>query len=509
MRHHIWDEQTRRKWNALVKKLAREYRNTAVKLGGVLIKVGQFLSTRADFMPDAFIQELAGLVDRVPPSSFSYAKSLMEKEWGGDINDHLLELNEEPVASASIGQVYKATLKNGKEVAVKVQRYRVRDIFHMDFKALKLVFWMIKLFTSFGKKADLNSLYRELIVVMDRELDFEQELAYGNYFKERFKTNEAIYIPGYIESLCTKEVLVMEWMDGAKITDLSYMNKHNIDIQQTAKTLFNFYLDQFLNDGNFHADPHAGNILIQSDGTIVIIDFGMIGEVKKQDTHYFKQFIQGLIMDDYDKVVQTLDDMNFVLPNADRTKLKKMIKQTIEMYQNGSFIHMNTHTMETIKEDIRLFVKDQPIQLSADYAYLGRAISIVFGLLVSLYPDVDIEKWAKPKVKQWIGGKSFTDSIYVQVAKDSAKPILSFPKAMLKWLENGEKDREWEKEKQQNKLMHHFYILVELFSFSLMVGGIYSGLYVDKVIGYLLTGVFSITLVILLIKHFRMIRSRK
>lgn len=507
MRHIIWDERTRDKWNKMLAKQAKEYSETAVKLGGVLIKVGQFLSTRADFMPEAFIKELTGLVDRVPASSFSYAKTLMEKEWGGDIYNHLLEIDETPVASASIGQVYKGKLKDGKEVAIKVQRYRVRDIFHMDFKALKIVFWMIRIFTNFGKKADLNALYRELIYVMDRELDFEQELTFGNYFKERYKSNKVIYIPEYVDYLCTKEVLVMEWIEGAKITDLSYMNRHSINIQHTAKALFDFYMDQFLHDGNFHADPHAGNLLIRQDGTIVVIDFGMIGDVKKQDTRYFKQIIQGLIMDDYDKVINTLDEMNFVLPNANRESLKKMIKEAIEMYQNGAFTQMDAHTMEMIKDDFRLFIKEQPIQLSADYAYLGRALSIVSGLLISIYPDVDIEKWAKPKVKEWIGGKGFTDSIYKQVAKDAAKPLLSFPKAMLGWLENGERDRQWQKEKQQVKLLHHFYILVELFSFILVMGGIYAAIDVNETLGYLITGGFSIVFVILLFKHYRMIRN--
>ncbi|WP_430790089.1 ABC1 kinase family protein [Virgibacillus flavescens] len=508
VRHHIWDERTKLKWNEMIAKQAREYSETAVKLGGVLIKVGQFLSTRADFMPEVFINELTGLVDRVPASSFTYARTLMEKEWDGDIYNHLQEIEETPVASASIGQVYKGKLMNGKEVAIKVQRYRVHDIFHMDFKAMKLVFWMIRILTNFGKKADLNALYRELIYVMDRELDFEQELAFGNYFKERYKSNPSIHIPGYINALCTKEVLVMEWIEGAKITDLAYMNKHNINVQQSAKTLFDFYLDQFLHDGNFHADPHAGNILVQQDGTIVIIDFGMVGDVKKQDTRYFKQIIQSLITNDYDKVVQVLDEMNFVLPNADREKLKRMIIQAIEMYQNGAFTKMDAHTMDMIKDDIRIFVKEQPIQLSADYAYLGRALSIVFGLLISIYPEVDIEKWAKPKVKEWIGGKGFTDSIYKQVAKDATKPILSFPKAMLGWLENGERDRAWQREKQQTKLMHHFYIFIEMLSFILLMGGIYAGIYVNEVNGFVVTGIFSVILGILLIKHYRMIRYR-
>ncbi|ASK64319.1 ABC transporter [Virgibacillus phasianinus] len=509
IRHHVWDERTRQKWNALLRKQAKDYSEKAVRLEGVLIKVGQFLGTRADFMPDAFIQELRGLVDRVSPSSFSYAKSAMEKAWGEDVDKHLTELQDKPIAAASIGQVYRAKLKDGTTVAIKVQRYRVREIFHMDFKAMKLVFWMIKVFTNFGKKADLNALYRELIYVMDRELDFGQELAFGKYFKNRYKHNTSVYIPGYFEQLCTEEVLVMEWVDGAKITNLSYMHKHRINVMQTAKTLFEFYLDQFLHPGNFHADPHAGNVLIQQDGTIVIIDFGMIGEIHKQDIHYFKQLIQGLIIDDYDQVVETLDDMNFVLPNANRGKLKKMIKETIEMYRNGSFSHLDTHTMDTIKDDIRIFINDQPIQISADYAYLGRAVSIVFGLLISLYPDVDIEKWARPIIKEWLGGKGFTDSIYKQIAKDAAKPILSFPKAMLNWLENGEKNRQWEKEKQYAQLLHHFYILVEVINFILILGSVFAGFYLYGVTGYIMTGVFTITLVITLMKHYQMICSRK
>lgn len=509
IRHHIWDERTRQKWNALLKKQAQEYRKTAVKLGGVLIKVGQFLSTRADFLPEVFTQELSGLVDRVSPSSFSYSKSLMEKEWGCDIYDHLTEIADKPIAAASIGQVYKGKLKDGTIVAIKVQRYRVHDIFHMDFKAMKIVFWMVRTFTNFGKKADLNALYQELIYVMDRELNFEQELAYGKYFKERYKDNPTIYIPGYFEDLCTNEVLVMEWMEGVKITDLSFMKKNGISVKETTRHLFDFYLDQFLNPGNFHADPHAGNLLIRRDGVIVVIDFGMVAQVRKQDTHYFKQIIKGLIMDDYDKVVETLDDMNFLLPNADREKLKKMIKQTIKMYQSGSFTRMDTHTMDMIKEDIRILVNDQPIQLSADYAYLGRAISIVFGLLISLYPDVDIDNWARPKIKQWLGGKGFTDSIYKEVVKEAAKPVLSFPKSVLEWMESGEKDRKWEKEKQQMQLFHHFYTLVEVLSFILIVGGMFLALLTDLMLtGYIITGVFLVSLVILLIKHYRMIRYR-
>lgn len=471
--HSIWDERTRQKWDRLLMKQAREYRKRAVQLGGVLIKVGQFLSTRTDFMPQVFINELSGLVDKVPPMPYSYAKSLLEDEWGTEVDQVVDYIDEDSIASASIGEVYAATLKeNGEKVAIKVQRYQIDKIFHMDFVALRIVFWILSVFTSFGRKADLKSLYTELITVMDQELNFHQELENALYFQDRFKYYPHIHIPDYYRHLCTEKVLVMEWVDGAKITDIAFMNRNHISVEQTAKRLFEFYADQVLNEGSFHADPHGGNILLQKDGTLSIIDFGMIGTVSNQDIHYFKQIIQNVIMDDYDRVIDVLDDMNFILPNANRAKLKQMIKHTVEMYQNGSFKTLDAHTMEQLKEDIRIFIKDQPIQLSAEYAYLGRAMSIVLGILLAIYPDVELDKWVKRKVKKWFGGRRLIESIYKQYAKDTIQPVFSFPRAMLNWLENGEKDRQWDKKKQQMKLKHHFLLVLEIMLFSL---GVFSG----------------------------------
>lgn len=514
-KNRIWDDRTVVKWNRLVTKMATEYREKAGKLGGVLIKVGQFLSTRTDFMPDAFIRELSGLVDRVPAMPYSYAQSILEEEWGTSIYDVVEEIQTPPIASASIGEVYRATLKDGNTVvALKVQRHRISDVFHKDFKALRIVFWLIETLTTFGKKADLPSLYRELVTVMNRELNFEQELSNALYFQERFKDNTSIHIPFYIEELCTRKILVMEWIEGAKITDLSFMNQHQIDPQQIAKTVFDFYLEQFLHSGKFHADPHAGNILIRTDGMVVIIDFGMIGEVRKQDSHYFKQLIHSIIVDDYDKVIRTLDEMNFILPNADRKKLKRIIRETVEIYQTGTVNMQDTHIIEQLKEDIRLILHEQPIQLSAEYAYLGRAISIVIGILIAIYPEVDLQKWATPKFKQWFGGKRFVESMYKDYVKDTVKPILSYPQAVLSWLENGEKQRQWEKQKQQRQLKHHYFIILEvlnvtflLVSLGCMSVGFYVGLQLMAIIGLVSASIFAVMLIIVIRKHFKMIRS--
>ncbi|MFC3038639.1 ABC1 kinase family protein [Virgibacillus xinjiangensis] len=514
--HRIWDDRTVRQWNRMLARMAREFREKAVRLGGVLIKVGQFLSTRADFLPEAFIRELSGLADQVPAVPFDISKGLLEEEWNSSMDKHLERIDPEPVASASIGEVYRAVLKDGTKVAVKVQRYRVREIFRKDFVALKLVFWLIRVFTSFGKKADLTALYKELVRVMDRELDFRQELKYGNYFKERYRNMPSIHIPSYYNHLCTSRVLVMDWVDGAKITDVPYLNAHHLNPEHLARTLFDFYIDQFLHPGYFHADPHAGNILVQEDGAIAILDFGMVGEISKQDTVYFKRVARGFIIDDYKLMIDALEEMDFLLPEADKAKLEKAFRQLLDLYQDGSLKDMDTDTMAQIAEEVKIIVQEQPIQLPADYAYFARAVSIIAGLLYAVFPEMDIEKWAKPQVKKWFGYRNLAEAVAKQKAKEAAEPVLALPRAMLKWLENGEKDREWDKEKQELRLKHHFYLFLETICFIMvLIGagmifyGYTAGLTGIAVVSLAVTSILVLLIHILFYRHYRMIQFRK
>ncbi|RLL42951.1 AarF/ABC1/UbiB kinase family protein [Oceanobacillus piezotolerans] len=515
-RTSIWDEKTKKKWNELLVNMAKEYRMKAEKLGGILIKVGQFLSTRTDFMPEVFIKQLTELVDHVPPMPYEYAKKTLEEEWGTQVETNLKYINKSSIASASIGEVYHGYLNDGTEVAIKVRRYRINEVFHKDFVALRMVFWILKVFTGFGKKADLNALYRELVEVMDRELDFEQELGFGKYFQERYKDEETIRIPEYYEELSTKKVLVMEWIHGAKITDQEFYHEYHIDREQTAKNIFEFYMDQFLNPGKFHADPHSGNLLIQKNGQIAIIDFGMIGEIKKKDIDQFKLLIQGFIIENYDIVVDALDKMNFLLPDADKKKMKRIIRETVEVYSDGSLKNFDAAVVDQIYEELNVIMRDQAIQMPANYAYLLRAMSIVVGVIISVNPQIDIIKWAKPIIKDWFGRRSIVESITKQYVKNATEPLLSYPKALLNFLENGEKDRKWDKEKHYIQLKHQYYLLLDILSFIMIIVGISLlsyGLSVAAnsfiVIGTIISGIFTILISITLMMHYRLIRKRR
>ncbi|SEA71911.1 Predicted unusual protein kinase regulating ubiquinone biosynthesis, AarF/ABC1/UbiB family [Thalassobacillus cyri] len=469
--HRIWDEETKRKWDDLMTKQAREYRVKSIRLGGLLIKFGQFLSSRADLLPDTFIRELEGLVDRVEPVPFSYSKKILEEEWNGELEGFLQDIDQKAVASASIGEVYKATLNDGTPVAIKVQRYRVKDIFHMDFKALRIVFWMLRRFTEYGKKADLQALYKEIVTVMSNELDFKKELQNGNHFKKRFKDMENVYIPEYYNDFSTQRVLVMEWIEGARVTDLSFIKKHGISREKIARILFDLCVEQFLYTGMFHSDPHSGNLMLKADGTVVVIDFGMVGEIKKQDASYIRMMIQGFILDDYDQVIDALFKMNFLLENADTERVKKLLRETVDMYLDGDFTKLDATIMNDIMEDIQRFVKNQPIQLPADYAFLGRATSIIIGVLTAVYPQIDLMAWGKPVIREWMSGDDSKYGFYKDIAAETARPLLSVPRALVSYLESGDRDREWAAEKQQNHMFHQFYLFYAALSFLTAVAG--------------------------------------
>ncbi|MBA2175196.1 AarF/ABC1/UbiB kinase family protein [Halobacillus locisalis] len=514
--HRVWDQETQRKWEAMLEKQAGEYRRKAIKLGGLLIKFGQFLSSRGDLLPPSFIKELEGLVDRVKPVPFEKSKETMEEDWQGPIEDFVASIDEKPVASASIGEVYKATLKNGTTAAIKVQRYRVKEIFGMDFKALRIVFWLLDRFTKYGRKADLPALYREVVRVISNELDFTMEMKNGNHFKKRFEEFPNVYVPEYNTDLSTKRVLVMEWIEGAKITDLAFIRKHQIKREVIAKTLFDLCVEQFLYTGMFHSDPHPGNLMLKPDGTIVVIDFGMVGEIKKEDANSIRTMIQGFILDDYDLVIQALQEMEFLLPDANTEQVKKILKQTTDMYLEGNFDKLDANTMNETLEEIQQFINDQPIQLPADYAFLGRATSIIVGVLSTVYPQIDLIDWGKPVIKEWIsGGKDNSSfSIYKEVAKESARPLLSLPRALVEYLEDGDKEREWKSDKQRHHLFHQFYLFYAFVSLLFMASGsaaLYWTLVVPVLpavwIGSGLLTAGTIGLVISFIKHWNMIRK--
>lgn len=443
---------TQLKWEKLVTKQAEEFKLTALALGGLLIKVGQFLSTRADIMPRSFIEILEGLTDRVPPVPKKQALALLEAEWNTPYHDYLTALSEEPVASASIGEVYKGQLKNGTDVAIKIQRPNIERIIRVDFKAMKIVIWLAKKFTNFSKQIDFDLLYREMVQIIGAELNFVQELRNGRGFAERFANMPDVRFPVYFEEYTTRRVLVMEWIEGARVTDLAFLEKHAINRQQLAARVFQLFLEQILEGGQFHADPHGGNILVKPDGTVVLIDFGMVGSITPAQTKSVSKLVEGIIFKNYEIVLDSLEELKFLLPHANRQRIAEAIELLVKAYESNEIKEMDSIIIERLLLDIQEIVRKEPVQMPAEFAFFGRAISTFVGVIHVLDPNVDLLALAKPRVIEWAKERNqlpnddsslFSTSNLLKIAKNALLPLREIPGKVTSFLEEPTRIRQY------------------------------------------------------------------
>lgn len=443
-----WNPLVEEKWNKLVTAMAKEYKILALQLGGLMIKLGQFLSTRADIMPPSFLAELEGLTDRVPSVSRERIVSVLEQEWNTAHTTYLKHLSEEAIASASIGEVYKGVLKDGTEVAIKVQRPGTSRILRADFQAVRIVIWFARKFTRFAKQVDFTKLYLEMTETIGAELNFQQELQNGRSFAERFNEMDGIEFPRYFDDLSTRHVLVMDWIEGARITDLAFIEKNGIDRFEISERLFILFLEQVLYGGQFHADPHGGNILLKKDGTIVLIDFGMTGVIRKSDSQSVLRIAEGIIFKNYDQVLDGLEELRFLLPHADREVLKDVIARLVTAYESNELMEMDSFVVERLLKDLQVIVRTQPVQLPSEFAFFGRAVSIFVGVLHILNPKVDLMALARPRILEWAssqkdGEKVFGRGDVLRWILNSTGPFRAFPQKVISYLEEPERMRNY------------------------------------------------------------------
>jgi len=471
-----WGPVEQRKWETLLVKQAIEYRETALDLEGLLIKLGQFLSTRADILPDVFLQELGNLVDQVPPVPWSKVEEILKADWGS-YDSKVKHISPEAVASASIGVVYHAQLQSGQEVAIKVRRPGIDFIIRSDFRAIRIVIWLAERFTTLGKKVDLPALYREMVDVISGELNFRQELQNGLYFQGKYEHTEGVYIPHFYSEHSTPRILVMEWIEGAKITDMDFLEKHQLNRSELSARLFRCFAQQLFFGGKFHADPHPGNLLIRPDGTIVLIDFGMVATLTKDDARAIQALVEGVVVEDTKKVIESLESLRFLLPSADKRALEAIILDIIRFYTRSERGVFDEAVLDKIVQDVQAVVKREPIQLPSEFAFFGRALSTLIGVLHVLDPGVDLAALAKPVVQEWLASRdgeettanASTMASAWRLAREYAMPLLRYPQLIEELLEAPRRNYEWDREKFTHTLVHQYYVRQKLYAFVLFI----------------------------------------
>ncbi|MBQ8749106.1 MAG: AarF/ABC1/UbiB kinase family protein [Clostridia bacterium] len=299
------------KYNAVLKLNPNKLRLMLEELGPTYVKLGQLMSMRPDILPLEYCQALEGLRTSVKPMPFDNVRHILEREWGEKIESVCEYIEEEPIGSASIAEVYKAKLRTGENVVIKVQREHIYEIMHKDIKLLRRASKLLKLSNKVGSLLDYEGLIDEMWKVAKEELDFLHE---AENMRRLQKNNEGINyvkVPNVYEEYTTDKVLVMECINGVAIDDIDALKENEYELTEIASKLSENYVKQVIEDGFYHADPHPGNIRIE-DGKIVWLDMGMMGVLSERDRVLFKNAILAVIEND----ASALKDICLILGNV-------------------------------------------------------------------------------------------------------------------------------------------------------------------------------------------------
>jgi len=413
------------------------FRKTAVKLGVLMIKLGQFLSSRADLLPEQALAVLSSLQDEVPPESFSHVVSVIETELGKPVEQMFRVLERKATAAASLGQVHKAILATtGEEVAVKVQRPNIDQLVGMDLSTLKFVIWVINHLVDTGEFIDLMAFYREFKRTVYEEIDYITEAANARRFREMFKDDPTVYIPRVYDEYTSRRVLVLEWVDGIKVNDYPALEAAGIDRLEVAKRTVQTYFYQFFEVGFFHADPHPGNIFVQK-GTpenspiIAFVDFGMVGSLTKSMKKALKDLFVGFLARDSHGLVSALQRLGFIGEGANIAAIERGMALMMEQYYGITLGEARDLEFPEVAQDIENLLYGQPFQIPAQFAFTGRAVGTLSGLATGLAPQFNLVDVAVPYAQKFLGltaeGAGQTIQQILSQLLDTGRTLLTLP----------------------------------------------------------------------------------
>ncbi len=416
------------------------FRTTAIKLGVLMIKLGQYLSSRADILPERALEVLGELQDEVPPAPFSHVVSVIEAELGKPVEQIFSVLERKATAAASLGQVHKGILAStGEEVAVKIQRPNIDQLVNMDLSTIKFVIWVINHFVDVGEFIDLMAFFREFKRTIYEEIDYVTEAANAKRFKEIFKDDPTIYIPRVYDEYISRRVLVLEWVEGVKVNDYARLDAEHIDRLEVAKRTVRAYFHQFFNVGFFHADPHPGNIFVQK-GTpgngpiIVFVDFGMVGTLTKTMKKALKDLFLGFVTRDSHGLVKALGRLGFIGEGANMAAIERGMELMMEQYYGMSLGEARKLDMPEVAQDVENLLYGQPFQVPAQFAFIGRAIGTLSGVATGLAPAFNFVEVATPYAQKFLGldaeGAGQTIQQLLSQLLSTGRTLLALPASM-------------------------------------------------------------------------------
>ena len=430
-RRFLTEDKFQKQIKEIYRKQARMFAETASDLGGLLIKLGQFFSSRVDILPEEYTSELSTLQDAVRPVNTEEIIKRIEAEFGCPIAEVYTNFSQDPVASASLGQVHVAEIKGHNKVAVKILRPGIEAIIQTDFNALHFMVTFAKRYPKLSAAVDLEQIYQEFVETTLDELDYIKEGRHADTFRANFSGDSRISVPEVYWEYTTKHVLTMEYVTGYKVNDYKALERVGLDRAQIADTLISAYVQQLLTDAFFHADPHPGNLIVKEDGTLVFIDFGMVGRIEKGMREELIAFVVALFKKDTDQMVIVFENLGFLRPHADKQTLAKGLKLILaNVFEDPNLSKVNS---EEFLLELREFMYSQPFQIPARTLFLGKSLLTIVGICGGLNPQLDLIKTLRPYAEELLSGEGAgngTQGFILDQAKKTLTEVITLPEKL-------------------------------------------------------------------------------
>ena len=371
---------------------AKQLTNLLVELGPAFVKAGQALSTRPDIIPVVLLEELSQLQDQLPGFNGDKAMELIEEDLNKNIKEIFLEIDKEPISAASLGQVHKAILKDGDVVAVKVQRPGLREQITLDLYIVRNIANWLK--NNIGLiRSDLVALIDELGKRVFEEMDYINEAENAEKFRDMHKTNDKIAVPKIYNDLTSRRVLTMEWIEGTKLTNLDDVKKLGIDPDEMIEIGVQCSLEQLLEHGFFHADPHPGNLLALEDGRLCYLDFGMMSEVSRDSRSGLIQAVVHLVNKNFDKLSHDFVKLGFL---SSEVNLEPIVPAFQDVFVNAIELGVSKMDFKSVTDDMSGVMYKFPFKLPPYYALIIRSLITLEGIALSVDPNFKILGAAYP-----------------------------------------------------------------------------------------------------------------
>ncbi|HYX24866.1 MAG TPA: AarF/ABC1/UbiB kinase family protein [Thermoanaerobaculia bacterium] len=356
------------------------------ELGPTFIKLGQLLSTRSDLLPAPYLDALARLQDKVEPFSFAEVEEIVSSELGVRLSKAFEEFEAEPLAAASLGQVHRARMRDGRQVAVKVQRPGIQKVILEDLEAFEQIAGVVDRHTDVGRRFAFKDILDEFRKTLLRELDYRREAQNLTLLAANLKAYDRLVIPQPIDDYTTSRVLTMDYVKGTKITDLSPLARIDVDGRALAEDLCRAYLDQILVDGFFHADPHPGNLLVTDDGRLALLDLGMVARLEPVMQERLLKLLLAVTEGRGQEAAQLTAQIGTTLEDYDEDRYRRQVADLVGSYQNVQ--GKNIQAGKTLIHLARLSAENG-VRPAPELTMMGRALLQLDEAARTLDPDFD------------------------------------------------------------------------------------------------------------------------